>query len=379
MSALGSPSDALSRAIVETVRTPLLVLDAECRVVSANPVFASTFGFAPEDLIGLSLFEIGGGRWNLPELRSLLERVLPEREEVRDVEIRADLGETGRRYLRLNARQVVLEGKKKRLILVAVDDVTEQHHSQARIDRYARELERSNRDLEGFAHAASHDLQEPLRKISMYVGRLLEHVDVTSADERTRRYLARLPEAVSRMQTRIDDLLQLARIGRGESTRVPTDLGGVVSAVLDDLEVRLTETGGDVDVGELPTVYADPAQMRLLFQNLLANGLKFHGESRTPRIRVRTLPPPEDAADPTWTIVVEDDGIGFDPQYAERIFDPFMRLHGRDAYDGSGVGLAICRRIAEEHGGSVTAEGRPGVGARFVLNLPGVPPSEARP
>ncbi len=160
-------------------------------------------------------------------------------------------------------------------------------------------------------------------------------------------------------------------MGRSTAQREAIDLDAVVTSVLDDLEVRLQDSGAAVEVGALPSLWADPAQMRVLFQNLIANALKFHRPGIPPTVRV--FAEPGDGLPPVHRIVVEDEGIGFEQEHAERIFNAFHRLHGRDEYEGSGVGLAICRRIAEHHGGRIQAEGRPGQGARFIVTLPADP------
>lgn len=370
-----------ARAILETVRVPLLVLDAALTVRASNPSFHDTYGLAADEVGGRSLFAIGDGRWDHPELRTLLTRILPERTEIRDLPLRLHLRGLGSREMMVNARRVRDPRAPSEHILLSIEDVTERERYRRRADRYVHGLERSNRDLQDFAHAASHDLQEPLRKIRIYLDRLVETLDPAVLDERTARYLDRLPAAAERMQTRIDDLLQLARLSRGEPVRRTLDLGQVVASVLVDLEVAIREADARVEVDALPEMEADPAQMRILFQNLLANALKFHAPGVPPVVRVR-CPPNVDgisAAPDTRVVVVEDEGIGFEPEYAERIFGAFQRLHGREDYEGSGVGLAICRRIVEQHHGTLVAEGRPGAGARFTITLPTTAPSEEEP
>ncbi len=369
---------AYARAIVETVRTPLLVLDEDLVVVTANRAFVEMYGPAAADVVGHGLFGLSQGHWDDSGLRDLLERVLPEQEEVRDFHVRGRIGGLGVRDLVLNARQVRPEGTDRRLILVSMQDITERERYRRELEGRTRRLERSNRDLQDFAHAASHDLQEPLRKIHVYVDHLTSVLDAEALDERSRRYLLRLPGAVERMQTRIDDLLQLARVGRSRPVRARIALDDVVVAVLDDLEVQVRETGAHIEVGKLPTLEADGAQMRVLFQNLVSNALKFHKVGVAPVVRIHETPHAESASDGQvrHDIVVADEGIGFEPEYAERIFGAFQRLHGQSEYEGNGVGLALCRRIADRHGGSITATSRPKEGARFTVTLPESPPPE---
>ena len=229
----------------------------------------------------------------------------------------------------------------------------------------AAELERSNRELEQFAYVASHDLQEPLRKIQAFSD-LLENVAAEGLGERGRDYVGRMRQAAHRMQTLIEDLLAFSRVSRTGTRQVPVDLMQVAREVLTDLEGRVESTGGRVELEPLPVVLADPVQMRQLLQNLVANALKFHRPGVPPRVRVWAEP----GADGGVQLRVRDNGIGFDERYLDRIFNPFQRLHGRDGYEGTGIGLAICRRIAEHHRGSITARSTPGQGSTFEVALP---------
>jgi PAS domain S-box-containing protein len=255
-------------------------------------------------------------------------------------------------------------------------DLTERRQAEEKLRAYAAQLQRSNRELEEFASVASHDLQEPLRKIQAFGDRLQAKCG-PALGEQGRDYLARMLDAAGRMRTLIDDLLAFSRltIQARPSTRV--DLGGVAREVVADLEGRLQQTGGRVDIDKLPAVDADPTQMRQLLQNLIGNALKFHREGVPPVVNVRGHVRPGDGgrrgAAPEaglCEIRVEDNGIGFDEKYLDRIFNVFQRLHGRSAYEGTGMGLAICRKIAERHGGAITARSTPGHGATFVVTLP---------
>jgi light-regulated signal transduction histidine kinase (bacteriophytochrome) len=241
---------------------------------------------------------------------------------------------------------------------------------------FARKLERSNRELQDFASVASHDLQEPLRKIQAFGDRLRAKC-YAALDESGRDYLERMQNAASRMRSLIDDLLTFSRVSSKAQPFVPTDLGQVAREVLQDLEVRIQHSGGQVEVDNLPTIDADPLQVRQLLQNLIGNGLKFHRQEEPPAIRVRArliVDPRKYAGNgapaPLCELSVEDNGIGFDMKYAERLFHVFQRLHGRGEYEGTGMGLAICRRIAERHGGSIAARATPGRGATFTVILP---------
>jgi len=238
------------------------------------------------------------------------------------------------------------------------------------------ELERSNRELQDFAFVASHDLQEPLRKIQAF-GDRLRTVQGPKFDEQGRDYLDRMSNAAERMHTLINDLLSYSRVTTKAQPFVPTDLNKVVDGVLNDLETRIEQSGGTVNINKLPTIDADAVQMRQLFQNLIANALKFAKSDLPPVVEVRGEVFKGDAVSTgrsmpeEWVrISVADNGIGFDEKYLDRIFTPFQRLHGRNDYEGTGIGLAVCRKIVERHGGSLTAESKPGEGSTFIAVLP---------
>ncbi len=235
------------------------------------------------------------------------------------------------------------------------------------------ELERSNRELQDFAFVASHDLQEPLRKIQAF-GDRLRTKHGSQLNEEARDYLSRMHGAAGRMHTLINDLLTFSRVTTKAQPFAPTDLNRIVREVLSDLEVRVQDNDGRVDVGELPTIDADALQMRQLFQNLIGNALKFHRPGVPPIIKVtgsisRNGDGSDDAGD-RLTLTVQDNGIGFDEKYLDRIFTPFQRLHGRNEYEGTGIGLAVCRKIVERHGGTLTARSKAGEGSTFVATLP---------
>jgi PAS domain S-box-containing protein len=232
--------------------------------------------------------------------------------------------------------------------------------------RRTQELARSNAELEQFAYVASHDLQEPLRKVQAF-GDLLATESGAALTEEGRDYLRRMQGASRRMQLLINDLLTFSRLTSQGRPYIEVSLARTAQEVLSDLEARLRETGGQVDVGELPRLDADPLQMRQLLQNLIGNALKFHRPNEPPRLQVRGRVLPDGEA---CEITVADNGIGFDEKYLDRIFAPFQRLHGRAEYEGTGMGLAICRKIVERHGGTITARSTPKQGATFVVRLP---------
>lgn len=236
--------------------------------------------------------------------------------------------------------------------------------SEAELKVFAAKLEASNRELQDFASVASHDLQEPLRKIQAFGDRLKTKYGDALGDG-GRDYLERMQNAAGRMQTLINDLLTFSRVTTKAQPFVAVELGEVIEGVVSDLEARVERSGGSVEVGEMLRLEADPLQMRQLLQNLIGNALKFHKPGEPPLVRVWC-----ERENELCRVHVSDNGIGFDEKYLDRIFTVFQRLHGRHAYEGTGVGLAVCRRIAERHGGSITAASESGRGSTFVVTLP---------
>jgi len=261
------------------------------------------------------------------------------------------------------------------------EDVTQTVRAEEALRDYAGRLERSNRELQDFASIASHDLQEPLRKIEAFGDRLKAKC-ADDLGEVGRTYVDRMQHAATRMRCLIDDLLTYSRVTTNARPFVPVDLGRIAAEVMSDLQVTIEQADARIELGELPVVEADPTQMRQLLQNLLSNALKFRRPGVPPVVRISgRLRAPEDAgcsaaALRLCEVTVADNGIGFKPDHAGRIFGIFQRLNGRDEYPGTGIGLATCRKILERHGGAITASGQPGKGATFVFTLPSNQPRE---
>jgi len=242
-------------------------------------------------------------------------------------------------------------------------DATERKQQEEMLARSAQELEQSNRYLQEFAFIASHDLQEPLRKIEKFAQILLEIS--TQLEGHQRSYVERMSSAAGRMRNMVEGLLQLSRVQSQGQPFERVNLSTIVAEVLTDLELQIQHSGGSVEVGELPEVEGDPLQLRQLMQNLIGNALKYHHPNMSPVVKIHARQSPRKVQ-----VLVEDHGIGFKPEDVKRMFQPFQRLVGRSEYEGSGMGLAICRKIVERHGGEITALGEPGKGASFMVSLP---------
>ncbi len=249
--------------------------------------------------------------------------------------------------------------------LAILRDLGVAQESNRLLDEQARELERSNNDLEQFAYVASHDLQEPLRKVASFC-QLLQRRYAGKMDERADQYIAFAVDGAERMQQLINDLLAFSRVGRTASGFTDVALDEVVNAAVAQLEPARSDVDGMIDVGPLPMVRGDASLLRALFVNLIGNGLKFHRDGVPPKVAVSAC-----QDDDEWQITVSDNGIGIDPEYVDKVFVIFQRLHARDVYAGTGIGLALAKKIVEFHGGRIGIDPpRPEPGTTVRLTLP---------
>ena len=235
--------------------------------------------------------------------------------------------------------------------------------TEDKLNQTMADLSRSNADLEQFAYVVSHDLQEPLRKITSYLLLLKEeHQELLNQD--AGKYIETAVNGANRMKAMIGDLLQLSRVGTRMSPRQKVNSGTVLKEVLRNIDLTIRETQSRITIGELPSVYVDPLQMEHLFSNLIGNAIKYRGEA-VPEIRISAIHETS-----YWRFSVKDNGIGIDPKYFDKIFQIFQRLHSRTEYDGTGIGLAICRKIVERFGGSIWVQSKSGEGSEFFFTIP---------
>ncbi|MEV3930020.1 ATP-binding protein [Streptomyces sp. NPDC053728] len=263
-----------------------------------------------------------------------------------------------------------VEGMRRRL----AGELAFSDRARAQLDDQATELRRSNEELEQFAYVASHDLQEPLRKVASFC-QLLERRYADQLDDRARQYIAFAVDGANRMQTLIGDLLAFSRVGRLHAEDADVSLGAVLRRTTNSLGMVIEETGAVLTHDPLPAVHGDPTQLGVLLQNLISNAIKFRAPDTVPRIHISAREPASgtdgtEGEDPRWEFAVSDNGIGVGPEYAERIFVIFQRLHTRDTYPGNGIGLALCKKIVEYHGGTITLDTGHSPGTRFVFTLP---------
>jgi len=346
------PAEAgFALSIIAHLKDIVFQIDSEGRWLFLNPAWKEITGFLIADTIGQSALDSVFPA-DREQYHPLFQSLLKGDQERCDCEMRYLTCDGGFRWV--SVRACPMPGPGGTIIGIAgtLTDITDRH-------QLTDELKRSNEVLEEFTTIASHDLQEPLRKILAFGGRLKAKVDAAEPTEYSE-HLDRILGAAERMQGLIADLLTFSRITTRQRSLQLVDLNEVIRRVLVTLATRIQRSGATVTVGELPVIVADPFQMRQLFHNLLENALKFRGAA-PPVITVQ--------ATGRNQITVTDNGIGFDEHHATRIFGIFERLHDRNEYEGTGIGLALCRRIVERHGGSIVAHGIPDGGASFIIEL----------
>jgi light-regulated signal transduction histidine kinase (bacteriophytochrome) len=259
--------------------------------------------------------------------------------------------------------QISVTSPRRDQFVTVFEDITPRKRAEERLRRTLVDLERSNQDLEEFAYVASHDLQEPLRKMANFSEMLATRYQ-GQLDDPADKYLGYIADGAKRMKDLINDLLTFSRVGKADFRLTLTDMNDILQGTLNDIQPLVREEQAEITHELLPTLKVNPNQMGQLFQNLIANAIKFHGD-QPPRIHVSAR-----QADREWVMAVHDNGIGFEPQYAEGIFKIFRRLHTKEEYPGTGIGLAICKKIMERHGGRIWAETEPGRGASFYFAIP---------
>ena len=345
-------------------------------ILCVNQAECDLFGFSAEEMVGHPIWDFMAAEDREKTRTGLLQRIADEQ----------PLVPLEREYQRRDGSSVIMEIHQKRIrdafgqptgLRTFLLDITQRKRAEMKLLEQADKLARSNAELEQFAYVASHDLQEPLRKIQAFGDRLKTKYEAGLGPEGLD-YLTRMQNAAARMQVLIQDLLSLSRVASNSKPFTSVDLNDVVRTVVSDLEMRINDANGRLDIGSLPVIFGDRGQMAQLFQNLIGNGLKFRKPGETPLVRIESQVQALPSGAPGWQITVQDNGIGFDEKYRDRIFQIFQRLHGRNEYEGTGIGLAICRKIVDRHGGSILASSSPGEGAKFTITLPHCAPGDSQ-
>ncbi|UFZ03581.1 PAS domain S-box protein [Bradyrhizobium ontarionense] len=351
------------RLVVEACPSGMIMTDASGKIVLVNAEAERLFGYAREELYGKSIDILVPSAVRAGHAKHR-DGFLTQ-PEARRMGVGRDL------YgVRKNGTQIPIEiglnpirTNDGLMILSAITDIAERKRATQALAARTEELQRSNADLEQFAYVASHDLQEPLRMVSSYTELLAEHYKDT-LDETSEKYIRYAVDGAKRMQRLVKDLLAYSRVDAQGKSLAPVSSEGVVRHVLEGLRGAIEESHAAVEFGTLPLVHADRVQLAQVFQNLIGNALKFHGES-PPSIRIGAS-----RKDGKWLFHVQDNGIGIEREYSERVFQMFQRLHERSRYQGSGIGLAIAKKIVERHGGRIWFESEPCNGTTFYFTIP---------
>jgi PAS domain S-box-containing protein len=364
-----------TRSLIESNIDALMATDPRGVITDVNKQTEALTGSTRDELIGApfkNYFTDPG------QAEAGIHRVLNEG-KVTNYELTARARDGNETVVSYNASTFYDRNRRLQGVFAAARDITDRKRTEEQLKLYSDKLERSNRELQDFAQIASHDLQEPLRKILAFGDRLKAKAG-ESLDEECQDYLLRMFSAAARMQTLITDLMTFSRVETKGQSFAPIDLGVIAREVSADLETLIEQTGGRVEIEDLPTMDADPLQMRQLLQNLIGNSLKYYRAGVPPVVRIYSQKLDEPRAESMTRdgalpgeltqIMVNDNGIGFDEKYLDRIFTMFQRLHKKGEYEGTGVGLAICRKIVDRHGGTITARSTPGEGTTFVVTMP---------
>ncbi|MBK9256965.1 MAG: PAS domain-containing protein [Saprospiraceae bacterium] len=406
-----------SNAIVSTMHEPMLVLGKDLRVKSANKAFFEKFSVTEEQTLGVLLYDLGNKQWNIPALRKLLEDIIPGNSHFYNYEVRHTFLNLGEKIMSLNASRVVQNTRREQLILLIIADITEvrnlieekelrekelltikireQNSEKNRLEkavsertqelkeanhsleRKNKELVNMNKELEAFTYVSSHDLQEPLRKLQIFAGLILDK-ETQNLSEKGKNYFLLIQQAAERMQRLIHDLLTFSRVKDAERTFEMTDLNIIIEEVKSELKETIGEKHAIIEVKDICDVNIIPFQFRQLMNNLFSNSLKFSKPNKPPHIKITSkhvkfkivkvkglLPQTE-----YCRITISDNGIGFKKEFSEKIFEVFQKLHGKEEYAGTGIGLAIVKKIVDNHNGIITAKSVVNRGAAFDIYLP---------
>lgn len=364
-----------SESIVNTIREPLIILDKDLRIKSVNPSFYKYFRTTEQETEGRSLFEIGQAHWDIPKFKEMLMSVIPDKTTIEDYRIEVFFPGLGKRVMVINARRIV-DATPSEYILMAVEDITLMVEANELLTAKNTELEFFNSQLDSFSTAASHDLQEPLRKIHMFSKMMLE--DESGLTDTGKHHLNRIIVSIDNMRQLIEDLINYTRINIPEKLYKKSDVNQLLKKTLVDLKDILNEKNAIVNLEPIPQVKVMASQFQQLFTNLIVNSIKYSKEDVAPVITIASETPTDEEvaavggrSDVNYIkITVSDNGLGFSNENAEKIFNPFFRLHSKDKYRGTGLGLTLCKKIASNHNGFIKAESKINVGTVMIIYLP---------
>jgi len=356
-----------SEAIIQSIREPLLVMDSALKVSFANECFYETFQMTPEETENRKIYDLGEGEWNISRLRLLLEEVLPQQRQLSDFEVTSDFSKIGRRSILFNARRIEQPASEKAQILLVMEDATNRLDAEAALKKTATDLLAVNEDLEQYAYIASHDLQEPLRTLSTYMELLVSRYE-DRFDEAGRKLIDKVVKASKRMQDLVRELLHFSRTTTADLDLQVVSCSEVVKEVKVELDSLIQDSNAIVRFEDLPEVVTDRILVGEVLKNLIMNSIKFQG-AEPPRIEISASQITHDGKK-EWMFSIKDNGIGMEMQYHDQVFFVFQRLHSADEYSGSGIGLAVCRKIVSRLGGRIWFDSQLGGGTTFHFTMP---------
>lgn len=365
-----------SEFIVKTIREPLIIIDKHLFVKSANPAFYKYFNTTERETEDYSFFEIGNCQWNIPEFKELLHKMLDGKVSIEDFKVSTYSKGIGKKIIMVNAHRII-DTQHSGLILLALEDITELESTAALLTEANNTLKRYNEELKLFSSAASHDLQEPLRKVLMFCKRILDD-DKEKLSESTLHNVHRILFSTANMSQLVADLINYTQIELKEKEYKRTDLNVLIKKAVQDMKDIITQKNAVIDSTNLPQLTVIPYQMQQLFTNVISNAVKYSKPDVQPEIKIEArqataMEIEEIKGDPDISyskIIISDNGIGFGKEYENRVFDPFYRLHSQDEYPGSGIGLTLSKKIVENHKGFITASGEVNKGTTINLYLP---------
>lgn len=375
------PLDSLySASIVEAIRDPLIVVGNDLRIKGANSAFYNYFNTTEHDTTGSILFDLSDGQWQNDNLKQQVSKVKSTMTKAEDLELKISMTETGERILLLNIYPILDKNTDEYSILITLNDVTTIRTENSFLGQKIKTLEESNKELSSFSYIAGHDLQDPLRKINTFSKMILDDRESTLSEESTE-HLSRILVSTKRMQQLTEDLLNYSHIGSSDYYQLfDTALNTIINESLEELSDSITAKEAIITVSALPVIRAVPPLVRQLFINLIGNAIKYTGKNITPVISINGIETNNSEIpillqlnnlhEKYYKITITDNGIGFTNEQALKIFEPFYRLHSKDKYEGTGIGLAICKKIMIKHQGSIIADSSPGNGSAFTLYFP---------
>ncbi len=408
-----------SEAIVSTMHEPMLVLGKDLRVKSANKAFYKKFGVTEELTEGVPLYDLGNKQWNIPALRELLEDIIPRNSQFYNYEVKHTFMNLGEKIMSLNASRIIQRTHREQLILLVIADITEvrqllvekelrekelltreireRKEEKLRLEKAVAErtqelkeaneslgdknteLQNMNKELEAFTYVSSHDLQEPLRKIQTFSSRILEK-ESNNLSESGKNYFNLMQNAAQRMQTLIRDLLAFSQLNTADRKFENTDFNSIIEEVKIEFKEAIAEKQAVIEVKKSCEVYIIPFQFRQLMHNLISNALKFSNPKIPPHITIESQNIKSNKLDMAKLlpqkeychIRITDNGIGFEREFSEKIFEVFQKLHSKEEYEGTGIGLAIVKKIVNNHNGIITATSKVAKGSIFDIYIPTV-------